>query len=103
MGMLKAPAAKRTTAAVIGLALLVAMLFSAFYIAEEADHDCTGEDCPVCACIQICENTLHRLGDGSTFLLRILAAVFFVVLVAAVIPAAVSRGTLITRKVRMND
>ena len=28
--------------------LAVVMLFSAVYIAVEADHDCSGEDCAIC-------------------------------------------------------
>lgn len=44
--------------------VLFVMLFSEFYIAVEADHDCTGEDCPVCCQITICENTLKSVGQA---------------------------------------
>lgn len=45
------------------LALLVAfiMLFSVLFIALEADHDCCGEGCAVCAQIQACEDLLRNL------------------------------------------
>ena len=42
--------------------LAVVMLFSAVYIAVEADHDCSGEDCAICRQISICENLLKTLG-----------------------------------------
>ena len=58
------PGHKRIAAGIMGILMLFIVLFSAFYIAAEADHDCTGEDCPICACIQQCENTLHQIGDG---------------------------------------
>ena len=47
--------------------LAVVMLSSAIYLAVEADHDCSGDDCAICRQISICENhpkdghpTLHR-------------------------------------------
>lgn len=35
-----------------------------FYIAKEENHNCTGEDCPVCACIHQAEQNLKNLGTG---------------------------------------
>nr|MCR5719967.1 hypothetical protein [Lachnospiraceae bacterium] len=55
----------RITAGIMGLMMLVIVLFSSFYIAAEADHDCCGEDCPICDCIHRCENTLRGIGDGA--------------------------------------
>lgn len=42
--------------------VLFAVMASALVIAHEADHDCAGDDCPVCAAIAICQNTLKTLG-----------------------------------------
>ena len=46
------------------LALLAAfmLLFSVLYIALEADHDCCGEDCAICAQLRACEDLLRDLG-----------------------------------------
>lgn len=46
------------------LAVFVAfvILFSITCIADEADHDCTGEDCVVCHQINACQNILEILG-----------------------------------------
>lgn len=45
------------------LVLLVAfiMLFSVLYIALEAEHDCCGEGCAICAQIRVCEDLLRDL------------------------------------------
>lgn len=48
-------------AAVLALLLALVMLFSAVYIALEADHDCCGEDCFVCAQLRACEELLRNL------------------------------------------
>lgn len=55
--------AKRTRfAAACGAVLLVfALLFSVFFIVSEADHNCIGEDCPICHQIQTCQKLLEQL------------------------------------------
>ena len=45
--------------------MLILLLVSAVYVIAEADHECAGEDCPVCACIRQCENNLGLLRDGT--------------------------------------
>ena len=40
--------------------LAVVMLSSAVYLAVEADHDCSGDDCAICHQIGIYENLLQR-------------------------------------------
>ena len=44
----------------IGMALVLAV--SAAFIIHEADHDCSGEDCPVCRMIAANINLLRTLG-----------------------------------------
>ena len=46
----------------LAVVLAVVMLSSAVYIAVEADHDCSGEDCAICHQIGVCENLLKSLG-----------------------------------------
>ena len=36
--------------------IALAMLSSAAFIAAEADHDCSGEDCAICCAISVCVN-----------------------------------------------
>ncbi len=94
---------KRIAAGVIGLMLLVVMLFSTFYIAAEADHDCTGEDCPICTCIQQCENTLHKIGNGIAVQVAIILPVIFMLISAFLFAADFPQETLVSRKVRLNN
>lgn len=95
--------AKRIAAGIMGIMMLVIVLFSAFYIAAEANHDCTGEDCPICACIQQCENTLRGVGDGTATELSAVIPVFVILFFAAYFVAELPQETLITRKVRLNN
>ncbi len=93
----------RITAGIMGLMMLVLVLFSAFYIAAEADHDCCGEDCPICACIHQCENTLRGIGDGAAVRSAAVAPAILILFAAAFVIAAVSQDTLVSRKVRLNN
>lgn len=52
---------KQVVAVLLAMTILVAMLCSALFIAAEADHDCVGEDCPVCCQIHVCRDTLKNL------------------------------------------
>ncbi len=55
---------KRFAAIALAVLVLFVLMTSLFVIAHEADHDCTGENCPVCAVIAFCRNTLKTLGDA---------------------------------------
>ncbi|MCR5473984.1 MAG: hypothetical protein K6F28_02150 [Lachnospiraceae bacterium] len=83
--------------------MLVIVLFFTFYIASEADHDCCGKNCPICAIMQQCDNTLHGIGDGITGSGGAAAVILFTVIAPAFVVTAASSDTLISRKVRLND
>ncbi len=90
-------------AGIMAFMLVLVMLFSSFFIAVHADHDCTGEDCPICACIQQCQNTIRTIGSG-------VMAVASVVLPLSIVLFFISSGVLsfqhdtpVSTKVRLND
>lgn len=93
---------KRIIAGIMVIMLLAIVLFSAFYIAAEADHDCTGDDCPICACIQQCENILNQVGDGAARV-SMAAPVIFLLLFVLFPAQSIPQETLISRKVRLNN
>ncbi len=89
--------------AVLGMAMLIVMLFSAVYVASEALHDCQGDECPVCAMIHQCENNLNQLGSMAAPLAMVIAAVFY--LFVGISDSGVFHiyPTLVSNMVRMND
>lgn len=96
---------KQKMAAWIACAAFVLItLCSLLFIVKEADHDCTGKDCPVCAQISEAEHILKKLGSGEP---SVNAAVIVLIFCFAAIPAADSLDvpitTLVMQKVRMND
>ncbi len=94
---------KKITAGIMGIMMLFVVLFSAFYIAAEADHDCCGEDCHICICIRQCENILRGSCDGTVILSAAFLPVIIVLFSVHVFVTCIFHKTLISAKVRIND
>jgi hypothetical protein len=83
--------------------LAAVMLSSAVYIAVEANHNCSGEDCAICHQLQVCENLLKSIGLAGA------AAVFAAAVryaLCRVIPSCaevVRTFTLVSLKVKLSD
>lgn len=52
---------KRITALFVVFAFAFVLLASAAFIAHNADHDCVGEDCIICAQISFCNSVVRSL------------------------------------------
>ena len=67
---------KRRVFSALLILLIVFVLFASFYfILHESNHDCSGEECPVCALVAVCRNTLKNFSAALVLyaLLRSLA------------------------------
>lgn len=93
----------KCTSALVCVLITGVMFFAAFYVTSEAWHDCSGEDCPICAHIESFHSLLRSAGDGLA--LTAAAALAAAVISRAVLrePVVFSFRTLILWKVRMND
>ena len=86
----------------LAVVLAVAMLSSAVYIAVEADHDCSGEDCAICHQIGVCENLLKSLGLAGA--VAAVTAAFTYTMCKAILPCTEMIGslTLVSLKVKLS-
>ncbi len=91
------------TAGVMALMMLLVLLFSSFFIAAHADHDCTGEDCPICLCIHECENIIRGMGNGTTFLAVAGVTVSAVLILMSSGVFSYTWDTPVSRKVRLDN
>ena len=94
---------RRVLTVLLAAAVLFVMLFSAFYIAIEADHDCVGEDCPICFQISVCEHTLKSV--GQTILVVILAGFIgiFLISLSAFTKKLAYNTSLVSLKVKLSN
>ena len=83
--------------------LAVVMLSSAVYLALEADHDCSGEDCAICHQIGIYENLLKTLGLAGAA--AAISAAFTYTVCRAILPCTEMIGTLtlVSLKVKLSN
>ena len=93
----------KTLAGIMAAMILLVMLFSAIFIVTHTDHDCTGEDCPICACLQQCENILHGAGDGSHLIASGIIPLVLITGFILVSSSIVISDTPVSIKVRMNN
>lgn len=103
MHVIKISRAKRITACIMGIMMLIVILSAAFFIAHEAGHDCTGEDCPICACVAECENTLHQISGGLASQTAVILPVIFLFLSLCLSAAMFMQETPVSRKDRLNN
>ena len=87
----------------LAVVLAVVMLSSTVYIAVEADHDCSGEDCAICHQIGVCENLLKTLGLAGAA--AAVTAALTYALCRAILPCAerLGTGTLVSLKVKLSN
>ena len=93
----------RVLTGLVAAAMALVLLFSALYIAVEADHSCTGEDCAVCRQITLCQQLLEGLGLAGAA--AALTAVLPRLTRRVALPTAECAGvfTLVTLKVKLSD
>ena len=89
--------AQRILAGFTCAAFVIVAFFSLLFI------DCTGADCPVCACIHRAEQTLKQIGTGSSETAGAFAPQFPLVVAFLCLPLFVPVVSLISQKVRMNN
>ncbi len=83
---------KKSMAAVICIFLIFVTFASLFYVAREEDHNCTGKDCPICACVHQAKQVLRNLGTTPAVGFFVSPVIFIVLSIS-----------LVHQKVRLND
>ena len=94
----------RIRTGIMAFMVLSVVLLSSFFIAMESGHKCNHcHDCPICTCIQQCEQALHNIGTGLVSQLSVLLPMLIVFTVIFICVRRFSQDTLVSNKVRMNN
>ena len=95
---------KRIGALLLCVGMVLALFVSSAYIAHEAGHDCSGEDCPICQMIAVNVNLLRTLGLAVLLLVALFVlsrrGLTHQILHRLALPTS---GTLVSWKIRLND
>ena len=94
---------KKSMAAVICIFLIFVTLASLFYVAREEDHNCTGKDCPICACVHQAKQVLRNL--RTTPAVGFFASPVIFIAETVILPGfwIILSISLVHQKVRLND
>lgn len=95
---------KRMGALLLCIGLILVLSVSISFLAHEADHDCCGDDCPICRTIAVNISLLRTLGLAALAML----AFFFLLSVwhARINGNRFARfltGTPVSWKIRLNN
>lgn len=93
---------KRIMAAVVTAAMLIVVLLSGLYIILEADHDCSGEDCHICECLENCQAVIHQTGSAPVSNAAVAVTLFFLASVCVCAHGRTHRETPVSDKVQLN-
>ena len=94
---------EKLMAAVLAVVLFAIMAFSAFFIAAHSDHECTGDDCPICACLQHCAKILHGFETGIAGITILLVPLSLILYNISLRPDSFAGNTPVSNKVRLNN
>ena len=94
---------KKSMAAVICIFLIFVTFASLFYIAREENHNCTGKDCPICACVHQAKQVLRNLGTTPAADFRISLVTFISEVAVLLCFWVILSISLVHQKVRLND
>ncbi len=69
---------RRTFAMITAAAVVCCVLFMFSFMAVESGHDCAGEDCEICFCLDLCAQIVNNVKDAVLLagFLCILAALY---------------------------
>lgn len=94
---------RRFTAGIMAVMLLFAVLFSMFFLSAEVGHECNHDDCPICACMQQCSNTIHSISNSFVAVATALIPNIYFISFAKSNILNIKADTLVSQKVRLDN
>lgn len=90
-------------AMILAISTISLIILSVCYIVKETNHDCTGEDCPVCVQIEQCLNNFRTLGTGTEIQDKIFVVEKFFEAAIFLYVCLIVPFTLTKQKVRLDN
>ncbi len=92
---------KRITAVLLTIVLCISVLGAVFCLAEHTHHDCTGENCAVCAVLEQCGERLHAAVSSASAAVMLLLTAMYAVGLTDSETCETSHVTPVTLKVKL--
>lgn len=91
----------KITAMLLMIVLFVSVLGAAFCLAEHTHHDCTGENCAVCAVLEQCSERLNAAFSAASAAVMLLLFAMYAVCLIDAERCEAFRITPVTLKVKL--
>jgi hypothetical protein len=94
---------KRLALIVLAACVALAAVFSEAFVFSHIDHDCIGEDCPVCLQIETALNLLEGLGLLSAITLFCVLKLYSRFVIKKINSICIALMTPVTLKIKLNS
>ena len=94
---------KRITAIVICALFISVLVISIAFLSVEANHECIGRNCPICAQMQLVHKTIDQLGSALSLVLYSGFTLVAPFLCVFRLFSFIAINTPVTQNVRMNN
>ena len=94
---------KKIIAYIIIFMMLSFLLFSSLFIIKNVNHDCVGDDCPICNFIHDIEHVLKNLDSGKAVWSFSLFNILFCFNLLTFVFYSILKTTPIMEKVRLDN
>ena len=93
----------KALSAVTAAVMLFVILLAGIFIVLEADHECEGEDCHICQCLEQCQATLNRIGSIPVAAKAVMFSAVLLITSLVHTVRVIRKETPVSIKVRLND
>lgn len=83
--------------------IIFILLFSVFFEAFEAHHDCEGEDCEICLALEACANLTQDIRTGASAAVPVSIFVLFIAASMACASRSMPHITPVDLRIQMNN
>ncbi len=94
---------RKILAVFFAVSFILVMLYSVLFISMKLNHDCVGEDCPICYQISICQDTLRKLSLAFCTAVFLTAFTHILCKNASFLNEYSHSYTLVSLKVKLSD
>ena len=94
---------RRMGALLAAILLFCSILFMLFFLSHEVTHECSGENCEICFCMDFCVNVISHLKTSAAGLILSAILATGLIFVSASSREKLVCNTLVSMKIRNNN
>lgn len=94
---------KRFLTVLLSVVMLLVVLASSLYIAQESNHACIGENCPICLQLSLCRTLLKKSASASRAAVLLAAVRYLLYKAVPAFTTGCGVYTLVSLRVKLSN